>query len=657
MGLDGWFTVGVIAVLMAVLVRGRIGPDTAMLGALAFLMLSGVVDPVKAVSGFAHPSVIMIAALFVVATGLTETGALSGFGKKVLGRPGTVGGAIGRLMSPVAVLSAFLNNTPVVAMNMPVVQDFARATGINPSRLFMPLSFAAMLGGCCTLVGTSSNITINELYKQYVRENSGVMGERFGLAEMSVAEQFWAVSAVGVPVCVVGIVFVSLFSRRLLPVRSTPGDCGGVDGDRRYTVEVVVPAGSALVGKSVEGAGLRHLPGLYLVEIERGGRSVVADGVGMDGGDVVGGVDGERGEILAAVGPEERLESGDRLVFVGIVESVVDLLKMKGLEPAGGQAAKVSGATSDRVIVEAVVSSSAPFVRKSVRSSRFRTRYNAAILAVHRGGQRVEGKIGDIVLQPGDTLLLSTHRGFVDAQRNSANFYLVSSMEGARPVRHERAKLAIGVTLLTLGMLTIPLGAVLGWLNGLFGWSLPMVEVHPITAVFVGASLMVLTRCTTGTLARGSINWQVLLVIGAALGVGRALSDSGAAAAIAEVILGVTRPMGVTATLAAVCVLTVVFTQLVTNNGVAVLMFPIAMATADDLGVSPMPFAIALMLTSACAFMTPIGYQTNLMVQGPGGYRFTDFVRLGLPLTFVCLCIVVVLTPIVYPFAGSGGTG
>lgn len=648
MGFDGWLTVGVIAVLMAVLVRGRIGPDTALLGALAFLMLCGVVDPVKAVSGFAHPSVIMIAALFVVATGLTETGALSGFGKRVLGRPRTAGGAIARLMSPVAVLSAFLNNTPVVAMNMPVVQDFARATGISPSRLFMPLSFAAMLGGCCTLVGTSSNITINELYKQYVRENSVEMGGRFGLAEMSVAQQFWAVSAVGVPVCVVGIVFVCLLSRRLLPERSTPGDCGG-DGDRRYTVEVVVPEGSPLVGKTVEGAGLRHLPGLYLVEIERGGRVVVVDGVRGDG---EGG-----GEILAAVGPEERLEAGDRLVFVGVVESVVDLLKVRGLEPASGQAAKVAASATDRVIVEAVVSSSAPFVRKMVRSSRFRTRYNAAILAVHRGGQRIEGKIGDIVLQPGDTLLLSTHRGFVEAQRNSANFYLVSSMAGARPVRHERAKLAIGVTLLTLGLLTVPMGWVMGKLNSVFGLSLPVFEVHPITAVFVGASLMVLTRCTTGTLARGSINWQVLLVIGAALGVGRALNDSGAAVAIAELILGVTRPMGVTATLAAVCVLAVVFTQLVTNNGVAVLMFPIAMATAADLGVSPLPFAIALMLTSACAFMTPIGYQTNLMVQGPGGYRFTDFVRLGLPLTLVCVLIVVLLTPIVYPFAGSGGTG
>lgn len=383
-----------------------------------------------------------------------------------------------------------------------------------------------------------------------------------------------------------------------------------------------------VVGQSIEAAGLRALPGLYLSSIERGGVE------------------------LPAVGPDEVLQAGDRLEFVGIVESVVDLLKIKGLVPATDQVAKVDADRRDRMVVEAVVSADAPFVRKTVRASQFRTRYNAAIIAVHRGAQRVKGKIGDIVLQPGDTLLLSTHRGFVPSNRNSGHFYLVSHVERAKDVRHERAWVAVGIMVLLVLLLTVPASKVAGLLNGMMGLGLPERDVSPIIAAFVCATLMVFTRCCTGTLARANMNWQVLIVIGAALGIGKAMTQTGAAAGIAHGLMEVVGGLGPRAVLLVLLVLTSVFAQLVTNNGAAVLMFPIAMGAAGELGVSPEPFAVALMASAACSFMTPIGYQTNLMVYGPGGYRFSDYLRLGAPLTVLVAILGVLIAPVVFPFGG-----
>jgi di/tricarboxylate transporter len=289
-----------------------------------------------------------------------------------------------------------------------------------------------------------------------------------------------------------------------------------------------------------------------------------------------------------------------------------------------------------------------------VRESQFRTRYNAAIIAVHRGGERLAGKIGDIVLQPGDTLLLSTHAGWVEAHRNSDHFYLVSGVEGAREVFHERSGLALGIMALLILLMTLPTARLFGMLNTRFGLDLPANGIAPVTAAFVCATLMVWTRCCTGTLARRSINWQVLLVIGAAIGVGRAMDASGAAQTIADAIFSATGGLGPRGLLLVFSLLTAVLCQLVTNKGAAVLMFPIAMALAAEAnggaGVSPEPFVVTLMATAAGSYMTPVGFVTNLMVYGPGGYRFTDYLRLGVPLTLMVAVLCAVLAPMAFPF-------
>ena len=625
---ETWYTLGVVGMLVVALVSNRVGTDTAMIGALTLLMVAGIIEPAKAVMGFADPSVLTIAALFVIACGLSETGATAALAQKLLGRPKGGISARFRLMVPVAVLSAFMNNTPIVAMYLPIVHDWARKLRLSPSRLFMPLSFAAIMGGSCTLIGTSTNLAVNQLYLNHFAENGAALADTFGLVAPSSAKQFWSIAVIGVPMTIIGTIFVAVGGRWLLPQRVAP-DTGEIER-RRYTVEMLVEPGAPIVGKTIEQAGLRHLPGLFLSEIERDGN------------------------LLPAVGPETILEADDRLIFVGVVDSVADLLKIRGLIPATDQVKKVETDRHARTLVEAVVSNSSPLARQSVRESQFRTRYNAAVIAVHRGGERVQGKIGDIVLQPGDTLLLSAHASFIETYRNSDHFYLVSGVEGAREVFHERAGLALGIMALLVILMTMPSARIFGALNDRFGLDLPAAGIAPLTAAFLCASLMVWTRCCTGTLARRSINWQVLLVIGAAIGVGKAMYESGAAQAVADAIFSATGDMGPRGLLFVFSLLTAVLCQLVTNKGAAILMFPIAMALAAEAGggqgVSPEPFVITLMATAAGSFMTPVGFVTNLMVYGPGGYRFTDYLRLGVPLTLLVAGLCAWLAPMAFPF-------
>lgn len=619
MGLEAWATLAVVGLLVAALASNRMGADTALLAALVVLMLIGVLPPDAAIRGFAHPAVIMIAGMFVIACGLGETGAFAAIANRLLGMPRTPTGAQVRLMAPVAVMSAFMNNTPIVAIYLPIVSDWARKLRLSPSHLYMPLSFAAILGGMCTLIGTSTNIMINNLYVGWASENAAMLDARFGLAVPGPTKQFWWMAAVGAPIALAGLATVALTARRLLPERRTPLSYD--DAARRYTVELMVEPAAGLVGKSIEQAGLRHLPGLYLSEIERDGN------------------------VLPAVGPEERLEAHDRLVFVGVLDSVLDLLRIRGLVPATDQVHKVDVPGRQRSVVEAVVSRNSPLVRRSVRESKFRTRYNAAIIAVHRGGEQLKGKIGDIVLQPGDTLLLSTHAGFADAYRNSDHFYLISTLDEAREIRHDRAWVALAILGLVVALLTLPFERVFEAVG------LQQTALHePMVVVWLGATLMVLTRCCTGTLARRSIDWQVLLVVGAAIGLGEAMMRTGAAQGIADAIFAIVRPGGPYALLLAVAIVTSVFTQLMSNAAAAVLMFPIAVAAALDAGVSPEPFVVTLMVAAAGSFLTPIGYQTNLMVAGPGGYRFADYLRLGLPLTILVAVMATVIAPLAFPF-------
>jgi di/tricarboxylate transporter len=602
---EAWFVVITIALVVATMVTNRIGVDTAMMGGLMVLLVGdvvfggGILDVHQGISGFANPAIFLVGSLFVVAAGLQETGGMEAVATRLLGRPKSEARAQLRMMIPVAGMSAFMNNTPIVAMYLPIVNDWAKKLRLSPSKLYMPLSFAAILGGKCTLIGTASNIVIMGMYVQYV----GVADLPESIT-LSSSKQFWGVAALGVPTTIVGILTITVLARWLLPARRAATD---VSTDaRKYHLNMTIEDNSPIIGKSVEDAGLRSLPGLYLTQIQRGE------------------------QVLSAVSPQEILKARDQLVFVGILESVIDLRKIRGLVPSARQAEKVAAPRHLRTLVEAVVSRNSPLVGKSVRIAAFRTKYNAAIIAVHRNGEHVAGKIGDIMLQPGDTLLLDTHNGFVGAYRNSDDFYLVSNVEDSRPIRHERSGVALGILALFVGLLTL--------------------NIQPVVVALLCAGLMVLTRCVTGTEARRSVNWQVLLVIGAALGMGASLEQTGASAAIAHTIMEVCDGWGPHVLLAVLFFISCGFSQLINSNGAAVLMFPITVAAAAEYGLSPEPFVFSLMIAAGSTFISPVAYQTNLMVYGAGGYKFTDYALLGLPLTILVGALTVILAPIIFPF-------
>ena len=588
MNLSAWIAVAVVFLCFCGLAWGRLQPYLVLIGGLTALLVLGVVQPQPALAGFGNPGLLTIGALYVVVAGLRQTGVLSLIAGRVLGRPRSVGGAQRRLLMPVLGASAFLNNTPVVAMLIPVVSDWARSSRLPIKQLLIPLSYFAILGGLCTLIGTSTNLVVNGLWIDSGREG-------FGL---------FAITPLGLACALVGAIFILLGSRRLLPHDSETAD--RQDNPREYAVEMVVSPNGPLPGKSIEQAGLRHLPQLYLLEISR------------------------RGQTLPMVGHQEILEAGDQLVFVGVVDSVVDLQRIPGLEIATNQVFKLDSDRSARVLAEAVVAPECAVAGKTIREGQFRSRYNAAVIAVSRNGQRLRQRIGDIVLRPGDALLVECLPSFVVSMRNARDFFLVSQVEGAAPPNHARAGMAMAI----LGGMVLAAG------TGL----LSMLE-----AALMAGGLMILSRCCSQRAALAQIDFPLLLTIGGAFGLGHALDATGAAAALAGGMLGLIGSHPLLA-LAAIALVVSILTEFVTNNAAAVIGFPIALATADQLGVNPVPFVMVLMIAASASFATPLGYQTNLMVYGAGRYKLSDFLRIGIPLNVLICLTAVLLAPVLWPF-------
>ncbi|NEP19245.1 MAG: SLC13 family permease [Leptolyngbya sp. SIO4C1] len=589
MGWQGWLTIAVTAAAFLGNALTPLPAEIVFLGGVGVLFLSGVLDETAALAGFSNAGMVTVGVLYIVVTGLQQTGALGWISQHVLGLPKTPGRAMLRLTLPVLGLSAFLNNTPVVAMFIPVVGDWCRKLRLSPSKLMIPLSYSAIFGGICTLIGTSTNLVVNGL----LITEAGQRGFRV-----------FDIAVVGLPCAIAGLAYLFLAGRWLLPERKAAISYS--DDVRQYTVEMSVPTGSSLAGKTVEQAGLRHLPGLYLAEIVRSQ------------------------QVIPAVSPKEVLREGDQLIFVGVIDSIVDLHRLRGLQPATDQVFKLDTPRSERTLIEAVVSNTCTLVDQTIRESQFRTRYNAVVLAVARNGERLPGKIGDIQLRPGDTLLLEAHPKFFEQQRISRDFYLVSSIPDSEPMRHEKAPVALVILLVMVGL------AGLGWLS--------MLQAATLAAI-----AMLVAGCCSPTRALSSVEWSVLLVIAAALGMGKALEASGAAGAIAATLIGFAGDNPWLA-LAVVYGSTMFLTELITNNAAAALMFPICLSLSQALNVSILPFAVAIMMAASASFATPIGYQTNLMVYGPGGYRFTDFARVGLPLSLLMWGLVVTLTPLFFPF-------
>ena len=594
--------VAVLAVILGVLVllaTTRIAADAILAAALVSLLALpvptaggwriGVLSLSDGLSGFSNTGMLTVGVLFIVVAGLRDTGGIDWIVGRLLGRPSGERRAIIRLTVPVWAMSVFLNNTPVVAMMIPAVQDWAKRLHLSPSKLMIPLSYSAILGGTCSLIGTSTNLVV-----------AGLVISQTDLMPLGMFDITW----IGLPSAFIGVMFMLLVGPHLLRDRGRQD--AALSEPREYTLELIVPDGSGVAGRTIEQAGLRSLPGCFLAEIERGE------------------------EILSAVGPEQLLREGDRLLFVGVVESIRDLANTRGLQLATDQVFKLDSPRFRRRLFETVVAPGGGLTGRTIRESQFRNIHNGAVIAVARNGERLRGKLGDIRLQAGDLLLVEAEPGFQQRVNDSRDFLLVRALEDSTPRRHAKAPIGLGVLVVMVALASL--------------------EVYPmIIAAMLAAGFMVLTRCCTVTEARRSIDWSVLIVIAAALGIGRAMDQTGAARLLADGVMTVagTNPWLV---LLAVYVVTSLLTETITHNAAVALIFPIAQATTASLGVNFMPFVIAIMMAGSASFATPLGYQTNLMVYGPGGYTFGDFLRIGIPMNIVMGAVAVVLTPLVFPF-------
>jgi len=571
---QGWLALSLTLGALLTLSLTRIGPHLVMMGVLTVLSVTGVLNPAEALGGFANSGLITVAAMFVVAAGIHASGGIDLLVHKALGTPGNPRSALLRIFGPVVPLSAFLNNTPVVATMIPAIHAWSRKINIAPSKLMIPLSYTAILGGTLTLIGTSTNLVINGQYQQLTGEAG------FSL---------FSITAVGLPVAIIGLLFIWVFFPRWLPDRMHNKAFANL---REFTLEVCVSANGPLVGKSIQDAGLRHLQRVYLVEIER------------------------NNTVVTAVPSEEILQGGDRLVFAGDTEAISDLLRINGLEPSteSGHSEALDTNRAERRLVEAVVSPHCAAIGQAIRDARFRDQYGAVVLAVARNGERVKGNLGTIELEAGDTLLLEARPAFVSRQRYNKDFLLVNDLD-TEPPRHEKALLSWAIL---VGVVILATFGVIDMLN----------------AALIGAGLMLVTSCCSVSQAEKSLDLTVLITIGASFALGVALDKTGVATFLAQNIIYLSG--GTPWLMLVLAYLTVsVLTEFITNNAAAILMLPIVLEMTEKAGLNNEPFVFAIMMAASASFATPLGYQTNLMVYGPGGYNFRDFLKVGVPMNLL----------------------
>ncbi len=593
LGLNAWITVAVVMGVVGALMADVGRPDLVLLSGLSVLLVSGVVSPDQAFAGFSNAAVLTVGALYVVAGGVQHTDALSELDRVLFADTTRLGPVLARFMVPTSVLSGLLNNTPIVAMLTPRLQEWADAQNIPASKLMIPLSYAAITGGMMTLIGTSTNLIV-----------AGLM-EAEGDEPLSLFDVTW----VGVPAALVVIAYFVLGGHRLLPDRGTSAPAA----ERRLgqnMFEVTVTAPAPIVGQTVAEAGLRDLGDAYLTHVRRGT------------------------EVLQGR-PGRPLEQGDVLAFNGSLAARERLLERPGLSrtlPAPDGTHDDPARYETLPLYEAVIAESSNLVGTTLGEANFREQYQGVVLGIQRQDEPVTSPVGTTELQAGDLLIVEAPDDFEERWSSGSReeFYLVAPRDGrARPGgspehddeetdRSGRAPIALGLT-----------GAmVLAAATGL---------APIVTAAVLAALLMVGTGCIRPAEAQRALNVQVLVVIAAALGIGKAIETTGLATATAQGVLSVAEPFGPVVVLVALYLLTNLLTEIITNNAAAVLMLPVAMAAASSLGAPPVAFGVLVAVAASASFLTPIGYQTNLMVMAPGGYRFSDYARVGWPVTLLVM--------------------
>ncbi len=589
MSTDAWTMLAILIVMFVLLIWDRFPAWVIFMGTITVAMTIGLASEQDLLNGFSNGGVITVAALFPVAAGMYSTGAITLLANKAIGMPQSLRQAQLKIFPPVAVGSAFLNNTPLVAMAIPVIRDITRATGLAGAKLYMPMSFASMLGGASTLIGTSVNLIIAGLVFDQFGENLNIFFP----------------SLAGIPAAFVGILFLMTLGNFLLPNRSDKDDGGAIK--RRYRADFRVVVDSQLDGSTAAERGLFQASSYQLVRVRT-----------PDGADLV---------------PTEEtvLHGGDVVTYEVDGDAVPALWTSIGLDPLRHGALPKESERHMHRLVEVVISPNARQVGHRIGDLPLKDEpYEAALVAVSRGGQPPEGSLAELVIEGGDAAIIEVTDSFFYDVHREQDFLLTKRLQGFRIQRTDRALTAATIT---VAMIVLAAFGVMSMLN----------------AALLATLAMLLTGCLTVNRAFKSIEWSTLVVLGAAVGLEAAVTASGLSEVIATSLASFGSGSPYLALLA-VFLGCIIMTNVITNAAAAAFMFPVAMLMATALEINWQPFVVALMLGCSYAFINPAGYQTNLMVQEPGQYSFMDYVKLGVPLTIVAGIVVMFLIPVFYPF-------
>lgn len=587
-----WLVLGLLFLALIAFARQWVDPELVSLSILGLLLLTGLVDSEQAVAGFGHPAVVTVVSMFVLGTGLIKTGVAHTLGQamsRLAGRTET--GLIIVTMVTVGLMSAFMNNIAACAILLPVVMNMAREAQVAPTRLLIPLSFGSLLGGLTTLIGTPPNMIVSTALPQHGFE----------------AFRMFDFLPTGLAVLAIGVAFMVLVGRHLLPKREPEEDLFEKYRVREYLTEITILPDSDLVNVPLAESGLGAELGLQVVGIVRNRRTVLSPR------------------------PSFVLHAGDVLIVESSVEDLMKVRRTPGLEihPEAELSAE-DLQSPDTLLVEALVAPRSRLAGRTPKQVAFRHRYGVTILAVRRQGRTLRSRLNQIQFRFGDTLLLQGRKERFDEIGKGSDLIIL----GALPFEERRgskAALAVAIMAATVGV------SAMGWM--------PVAGVAPI-----GALLMVLTGCLRVQEAYDAIEWRIVFLIGGMLPLGTAMETTGTAAFIAERITTGLGAFGPHAVMLGIMVVTAAITQVVSNAATAVLMAPLAISAALNMGIAPHAFAMAVAVGASTAFVTPIGHQSNVLVYGAGDYQFLDFTRVGLPLTVLIAVVMTFLIPLFWPF-------
>lgn len=585
LNLYAWITIVTVLGMFTTLLFTKLRVDTVFLAVIGIFLVTGVLDTKEALSGFSSSSVVVIGVLFVVVAGLTHTGVLQWIVRHLLGEPNSYGKAVVRLMLPVAGLSSFLSNTTVVAMFVGIVKMWSKKLGISPSKLLIPLSYASGMGGVCTLIGTPPNLIISGLY-----------ADKTGTAMNVLATTIPGLFCLGV-----GVLSV-IAMRRLLPDRKAPESA--FEATTEYTVELLVPSDNKYIGETLGDAGLFHVKGGSLIEIYH------FDGVPLP------------------VTEDEYIMGGDHLVYAGQIDEILELKNSHGLVSADHHVFSMSEVNRNRQLRTAYVNFGSSLIGTTIGGSTFEKENNLTLVAVARRGERIKETPRQVVLQAGDTLLLECPpRLNVNTNRLTSQLHFFESDQVVDISSKTLISAVVMITMVVLSALNV----------------MPLLH-----CAFIAAAAMLLLRCCNMEQAMKAINWEILMVFAGSVVIGLAIQKTGIAERLALGILDVcgTNPIVV---MTAICLVGTFITEFVSNTAAGAIFFPIMYEAAEKLGYDPYPFLIALMVSVSSSFATPIGSPTHMLVYGPGGYRFSDFMRIGLLMNLIILAANIFIVNVVYP--------